>query len=155
MSRDQPDTINSAASTEHSHELPREAKQLREVHGWREELRETLRDLLRIYEKLSEHDARLERHLTSLYEAGQNKNGSASFERSQREFERTLKRARKALELTNQMSTNLFLDLEDLKLEASESLTVDRVPEYEDDIDEASWESFPASDPPSFNPGRA
>lgn len=139
------------------------ARWVREVGAWKSEHRRLRALLARIDTTLRQREKAVEdalwvrAHAADVHEA--------------KSAEEVLRRALKAVEReqaqTHERLEAICESLDEVHLEDASALTAseerppkrvrrgDETPGDEERVEEAVWESFPASDPPSYNPGRA
>ncbi len=159
---------------QHMHAQREHAEWLEQLHLWRAEHQRALAQLARLQAAMMEHDADIEEHLSHIHRHEQHigrhertisahktnggspydqemLDGHGDFDGAHRELRAKLKRMASVHTDTVEVleeATNRLHDIRD-KFEG-EALAE---PSNEEVVHEAELESFPASDPPSFNPG--
>jgi hypothetical protein len=155
------DRPNPSRPTRRSHngDPPDRLDWLNQMHEWRSDHRRALAKLVRIEAMLLHLDADLDESLQELLAGSDPLDTDAEASLIEALDTATAQQAA-AIETFD----TLIKRLEKLQGEiaavaptASQEVVkgVTEKPDLDDEVDEAAWESFPASDPPSFNPGRA
>lgn len=127
---------------------------LEQFSSWQADVRETLNYLTLIQQALLEHVEEVETYLEALHEAESDPNRSPE----QYDFREDLvrahfHRARRRQESVLRAMNHLWDEFSAIE---PISIPIPRVASrsgIDDRVNEAGWESFPASDPPSSNPG--
>ncbi len=163
---------------QHTHCQREHAQWIEKLHCWRAEHKRALAKLSKLQASMMEHDAEIEEHLGHIkvhdqhierHERGiaaQKTNGKgqvdeelteghAHLDKRHRKLRAQIKRMEAVHAETMTAFHKAISELADIRerLHPAESLVGD--PTDDEKVNEASNESFPASDPPSFNPGTA
>lgn len=160
---------------QHVHAQKEHAEWLGKLHGWRAEHRRALSKLAKLQASFMEHEAEIEENLGQIHRheqhigrheriiASQKTNGGSKvdpdalgdhgeFNQAHRQLRARIKKMERLHADTIHTLDETIDKLKEIRadFEANESLDE---PSSEEVVHEADVESFPASDPPSFNPG--
>ena len=169
-------TKSESIQKQHLHTQKEHAEWLEKLHKWRAEHKRALSELSRLQASILEHDANIDEHLGHIHMheqlierherkfAAQKTNGGSeldadiedghsSQENEHRKLRASLKRMDKAHSQTIGALTEAIGELEEIRSRLDDAQIQYQEVDDDERVHEASVESFPASDSPSFNPG--
>lgn len=127
---------------------------LERLRGWQTEVRDTLLCITQVQEALLKHEQVVNEHFDALHAL---ETSSACTPEARALQESQLRgyyhRARRRQESLRQSIDGILDEYSAIEPVQAVPVVFERTSPVKDKVGEASWESFPASDPPSSNPG--